>query len=194
MCQPHAVHPAAPCPALPAFLNVSVDDICQQEQDRAIADLTQPGGLLTLEQDEQHEFTWQRRRLQAGLAEQQRQLAAHGEAPRQAAPGLGTAERRAAGEQAAVGRQLLGGGGGGGESTNNPVGVIFQEALELGPTTLHVLPKTRLFRCTGPFISSTCPPGQVPVISSEALHQVHIWVRCAGRGGRGAAHAGQVVC
>lgn len=50
---------------------------------------------------------------------------------------------------------------------------------------MHVLPRTKMFKCTGPFLSSFCPDGQVVAISANALHQAspRVCVQC-GSGGR----------
>ena len=40
------------------------------------------------------------------------------------------------------------------------------------PSHPNQLPRISLFKCTGPFMSSSCPDGQVPLISQNALHQV----------------------
>lgn len=43
------------------------------------------------------------------------------------------------------------------------------------------MPRVKLFKCTGSFMSSACPPGKVLLISANSLHQVCACVRPAGR-------------
>lgn len=50
------------------------------------------------------------------------------------------------------------------------------------PPQRHLIPRISLFKCTGPFMSSACPDGQVPVISEHALHQVRLRTACRPAG------------
>jgi hypothetical protein len=70
-----------------------------------------------------------------------------------------------------------------GDRVTDPLNVLAAARTDPNnPSDVHVLPRAKLFKCTGPFLSSGCPNGKVPAISANALHQVHIW--CAARAGR----------
>lgn len=72
-------------------------------------------------------------------------------------------------------RRLLGGDMG--DRVTDPLSVLAAARTDPNnPTAVHVLPRAKLFKCTGPFLSSGCPNGKVPAISASALHQVHIWL------------------
>ncbi|KAL4457315.1 hypothetical protein ABPG75_012180 [Micractinium tetrahymenae] len=80
------------------------------------------------------------------------------------------------GGQHAGGRRLLAGGGGGAAAGGtNPLQVLLSQDPN-ATTQRHLLPRISLFKCTGPFMSSSCPDGQVPLISENALHQMHIYL------------------
>ncbi|KAL4432565.1 hypothetical protein ABPG77_000502 [Micractinium sp. CCAP 211/92] len=72
-------------------------------------------------------------------------------------------------------RLLSGGGGGGGDGGINPLLILLAQDPD-AITQRHLLPRISLFKCTGPFMSSSCPDGQVPLISENALHQMHIYL------------------
>ncbi|KAL4457339.1 hypothetical protein ABPG75_012204 [Micractinium tetrahymenae] len=75
----------------------------------------------------------------------------------------------------AGGRRLLAGGGGGAAAGGtNPLQVLLSQDPN-ATTQRHLLPRISLFKCTGPFMSSSCPDGQVPP-SENALHQMHIYL------------------
>ncbi|KAL4436849.1 hypothetical protein ABPG75_003988 [Micractinium tetrahymenae] len=57
----------------------------------------------------------------------------------------------------------------------NPLQVLLSQDPN-ATTQRHLLPRISLFKCTGPFMPSSCPDGQVPLISENALHQMHIYL------------------
>ncbi|PSC74617.1 MLO 12 [Micractinium conductrix] len=144
-------------------LNVSRSDVCDFLGNETFAD---EGSLELLEEDLDWDPTaWE----QVGRRRQRRRLSGAGR-------GAGTG----AGEGAPRGRRRLSGGEGGGRAkeervTVDPLRVMLGQDNSSG-TTLHMLPRVKLFKCTGPFLSTNCPDGQVLLISPEALHQVHIWL------------------
>lgn len=40
----------------------------------------------------------------------------------------------------------------------------------------YILPKIDTFTCQGPFLQGHCPDGQVPALTNETLHQLHLWI------------------
>ena len=73
-------------------------------------------------------------------------------------------------------RHLLAGGGGGGGGAGgsgdaDPLYTLLSQNKS-ATTQVHLLPRLKFYKCTGPFLSTGCPSGQVPLISYDTLHQV----------------------
>ena len=134
------------------FLNITVDDLCS-----LIVDGTGASSILT---EEDADFYYRRRSLLEMLPADADVAALSGS--------LG-------GDGG--GRHLLAGGGGGGGSgdgsgATDPLYTLLSQNKSAA-TQVHILPRLKFYQCTGPFLSTSCPPGKVPLISYDALHQVN---------------------